>query len=303
MALFIPASNDIGGWIGVVLLLMVLLILILMDVLNLHLAYSKFSNDGLAKSSNLPSCCNKRYSMAIMYLCIYGPPALCSFITPVITLLYLNNIKQFVSSYPIYFTVSVSMCCLHFVRRLLEGAFVHIFSNQKGVVFITIFLISYSYTLSMCSVGYSIATNNNFDDIENDNVMIYIGLMVFLIGSVGNIYCHYEMARLRKQKRKRNISSNDTYTGNSYLTLTEMGCLWETFICPHYCFEIIIWIGATITIRTLQILVTTFYVSYYLVVRIFRTNKWYHKQQSVNNIHIKESDNESENVLMNDSYK
>lgn len=89
----------------------------------------------------------------------------------------------------------------------------------------------------------------------------YIGLIMFVVGIFGNFYHHNLLSKLRKDKDKGYKIPN--------------GGLFNLVICPHYLFEIMIFVGLSFISQTPLAFACTFGDSMYLIARSYETRKWY----------------------------
>lgn len=89
----------------------------------------------------------------------------------------------------------------------------------------------------------------------------YLGLILFLLGISGNFYHHNLLSKLRKNHEKE--------------YKIPRGGLFDLVICPHYLFEIFIFIGISFISQTPVAFACTFGDSMYLIARSYATRKWY----------------------------
>lgn len=89
----------------------------------------------------------------------------------------------------------------------------------------------------------------------------YLGLVLFLIGICGNLYHHYLLSKLREKNDK------------GYKI--PQGGLFSLVICPHYLFEITMFIGISFISQTIFAYLTAIGVAIYLLARSHATRNWY----------------------------
>jgi very-long-chain enoyl-CoA reductase len=95
------------------------------------------------------------------------------------------------------------------------------------------------------------------------DVWSYIGAALFLIGIIGNFIHHKILADLRKNTLEYKIPAS---------------LVFQYIVCPHYLFEIIIWLGIFLLSRHLGALLIVGFVTGYLTARSLRTLKWYRER-------------------------
>ncbi|KAK4435942.1 Steroid 5-alpha-reductase DET2 [Sesamum alatum] len=89
----------------------------------------------------------------------------------------------------------------------------------------------------------------------------YVGVLVFLVGVVGNFYHHYLLSKLRD--------------GNDKGYKIPRGGLFDLVICPHYLFEILIFIGFSFISQTLFSYLCAVGSTMYLLARSCAIINWY----------------------------
>lgn len=91
--------------------------------------------------------------------------------------------------------------------------------------------------------------------------LLYVGLVMFIVGIVGNFYHHTLLSKLRKNNEKE--------------YKIPMGGLFKLVICPHYFFEIMIFFGFSFISQTPLAFACALGDSCYLIARSYETKKWY----------------------------
>jgi very-long-chain enoyl-CoA reductase len=147
---------------------------------------------------------------------------------------------------------------IHFSKRSLETLFLHKYSGPIGV-FTTIMIAGY-YSLAAYLIGYL-----NLQPLQSMDIWFYAGVILFIIGVTGNFIHHKILADLRK---------------NALDYIIPSGGLFDFVVCPHYLFEIIIWVGIFLVSRHLVSLLVLIFVIGYLSARSIRTLKWYKERFS-----------------------
>lgn len=147
---------------------------------------------------------------------------------------------------------------IHFLKRVLEVLFVHRFGGS-GVARDAAIPIALSYFLSTVTMIYAQYLSVEFSEPSFD--LKYAGVVLFLLGIVGNFYHHYILATLRgKGEKEYKIPK---------------GGLFNLVICPHYLFEVLGFVGVSCIAQTPYTLSFTAGTTLYLMGRSYATKKWY----------------------------
>ncbi|KAJ9553777.1 hypothetical protein OSB04_017822 [Centaurea solstitialis] len=205
-----------------------------------NMPYSKFSNVGVAKKQE------KKLSSRNGMLLFYAPSFLVGlasfFIFP------LRDLR---------FVLLASALTIHFFKRVLEVLFLHKYSGSMALR--SAIIIPLSYTSSTATMIYALYLSQDFTEPTVD--LKYVGITLFLIGTIGNFYHHYLLANLRKKGDK-------TYK-------IPQGGLFRLIICPHYLFEIVAYVGISTISQTPYAVSFTLATIFYLMGRSYGTRKWY----------------------------
>ena len=151
----------------------------------------------------------------------------------------------------VYLTVA-----FHFVKRVLESLFVHKYAGKIDL-FTTLMIASF-YSLAAGMLGWL-----NRNPLPALDVWSYLGILIYIVGIAGNFYHHKLLADLRK---------------NSLDYFIPKGGLFEYVVCPHYLFEILIWLGIALLSRHLVAWIILLFIVLYLVTRSWRALQWYHEK-------------------------
>lgn len=155
------------------------------------------------------------------------------------------------------FTLVCSALTIHFFKRLFEVLFVHKYSGSMDVE--ATIAISSSYFLSTITMIYC---QHLTQDLPQPSIDLkYGGYIIFLVGIIGNIYHHILLSKLRKKGEKE--------------YKIPQGGLFNYAICPHYLFEILIFVGISCTSQTLYTTSFTLGTTFYLMGRSIATRRWY----------------------------
>lgn len=119
--------------------------------------------------------------------------------------------------------------------------------------------ITLSYFLSAVTMVYSQHLTKGFPEPPIN--LFYPGIVLFLVGIIGNFYHHYLLSKLRgKGEKEYKIPK---------------GGFFELVICPHYFFEITVFYGIFFISQTLYSFAFAVGTTMYLVGRSYSTRKWY----------------------------
>ncbi|KAL2549121.1 3-oxo-5-alpha-steroid 4-dehydrogenase family protein [Forsythia ovata] len=223
-----------------VMILLTTACLALWESMGKHLQYSKFWNMGSNKSHQI--LLSSRTGMLFLYTPAFLA-GLASF------WIFQDGGTRFMM---LKFAVT-----FHFLKRDLEVLFLHKFSGF--MVLDSVIIISVSYFTAAASMIYLQHLTLGFREPLVD--LKYLGLLLFLVGICGNFYHHYLLSKLREKNEK------------GYKI--PRGGLFSMVICPHYLFEIIVFLGISLISQTPFSYSTALGVALYLVTRSYATRKWY----------------------------
>ncbi|MCJ1253905.1 3-oxo-5a-steroid 4- dehydrogenase [Lignoscripta atroalba] len=129
-------------------------------------------------------------------------------------------------------TLSLVIICIHFLKRELETLFVHRFSSST-MPLRNIFKNSLHYwVLSGLNIAYWIYRPDAPTAKESNSLITYIGLLLFVIGELGNLNAHVTLRNLR--------SSGGKERGIPH------GIGFGLVTCPNYMFETVAWMGTSL---------------------------------------------------------
>ncbi|XP_026439824.1 3-oxo-5-alpha-steroid 4-dehydrogenase 1-like [Papaver somniferum] len=151
-------------------------------------------------------------------------------------------------STPLLLSISLRGFSRYFVHRC----------SGKMTLNITI-MISLSYCISTMAIIYN---QHLLGSVPNPQIDLkYIGVVLFLMGIVGNFYHHCILSKLRE-------NSDTGYK-------IPKGGLFGLVICPHYLFEILTFVGISVISQSLYPILYTVGTGFYLTGRSYATRKWY----------------------------
>ncbi|KAL2334924.1 hypothetical protein Fmac_016137 [Flemingia macrophylla] len=154
-------------------------------------------------------------------------------------------------------TILKSAVTLHFFKRDLEVLFIHKYSG--GMILDSAIIITLSYFLSAATMPYAQHLTHGLPEPPIN--LLYPGIVLFVVGIIGNFYHHYLLSKLRGKGEKEYKFPK--------------GGLFGLVICPHYLFEIIIFYGISFISQTLYAFSFTLGTTFYLMGRSYATRKWY----------------------------
>ncbi|CAI9265971.1 unnamed protein product [Lactuca saligna] len=214
-----------------------------METKGKHMQYSKFFNAAALKKDKVQeTMLGSRDGMLLLY-------------TPA----FLVGLASFAifGNQDLRFIMLILVLTIHFLKRVLEVLFVHKYSGSMALE--TAITICSSYTISTGTMIYAqyLSQEHNKPTID----LKYVGIVLFIIGIVGNFYHHHILSNLRtKDNREYKIPK---------------GGLFDLVICPHYLFEIIEFIGVSCIAQTTYALAFTLGTMFYLTGRSYATLEWY----------------------------
>merc|ERR1712087_194433 len=154
------------------------------------------------------------------------------------------------------------MILAHFLKRDLEVLYVHKYSGDTELNVAR--LIGLSYAIN----SFLICLLSNIDPWSSNTYCKY-GTILFIIGSLGNLYHHFLLASLRsKGHTKTQVKEYKAPRGG----------LFEYVAAPHYFFELIAWLGITVSSQQLTTLLILCFMTCYLGARSYNQNQWNQKK-------------------------
>lgn len=143
----------------------------------------------------------------------------------------------------------------HFLKRLLETWFLHKYSGpMKPLAAVG---VSGFYSLTTFVPAYI-----NRQPISQIDMLVILGLGIFLAGEIFNFIHHKILADLRRDTMDYVIPH---------------GGLFDLVACPHYLFELVAWLGMCLIFRHASMLSFFVLMLLYLVIRSLITLRWYRR--------------------------
>ena len=124
------------------------------------------------------------------------------------------------------------MFTFHFARRALETAIIHSYVRTNSL-FELVGAHIYYWVFAFW-MGW--ATREDLGFTPPPMSYLVIGIILFWIGEIGNCTVHLQLRDLRL---KGKMTKTSAPTGR----VIPRGLLFSLVSCPHYCFEIVTWIG------------------------------------------------------------
>jgi very-long-chain enoyl-CoA reductase len=161
--------------------------------------------------------------------------------------------------------IAMAMITLHYVKRELETLFLHKFSAASMPAYMVI-RNSWHYWVSggaQLALWIYAPTGNSAKPINDTftKVMVYGGVVLYVIGEAVNLYCHVVLSRLR--------SPGGTERGLPHGFSFDW---WAT--SPNYVWEILAWIGVIMVTRSWNTL-------YFIVWGWWYMEQWAQGKESV----------------------
>jgi very-long-chain enoyl-CoA reductase len=125
--------------------------------------------------------------------------------------------------------LTLIMCVLHFAKREYETIFVHRFSAATMPARNIFKNSSHYWLLSGVNLAYWSYAPWSPTARPSTPLITYLGIVLFAIGELGNLYTHYVLKNLRRP--------GTTDRG------IPRGFGFDLVTCPNYMFECVAWIG------------------------------------------------------------
>ncbi|XP_044462740.1 steroid 5-alpha-reductase DET2-like isoform X2 [Mangifera indica] len=207
-----------------------------------HVQYSKFFHSNSEKSAAKQAKVSSRNGMLVLY-------------TPA----FLAGLSSFwlFPDEGFRFLLLKSALTFHFFKRIFEVLFIHKYSGSMTLE--SAIVITVSYFISTATMIFSQHLSQGLPEPSID--FKYFGVIVFLLGIIGNFYHHLLLSEMRKDGEKQYKIPN--------------GGLFDKVVCPHYLFEILVFWGFAFISQTLYAFSIALGTSFYLIGRSFATRNWY----------------------------
>lgn len=157
----------------------------------------------------------------------------------------------------------------HFLKRLLEVAFLHRYSGMIDITTSAMISIFGYVQMSIVRLYYQQKVPIDFYD-HNQHIYI-LGICLFLVGQAGNFYHHYLQTTWKRGKHNQYVVPH--------------GGLFALVACPHYLFEIMIFWGLNFISQDILSVFGTFAVMGNLFGRSIATSRYYRSKMKNYPIH------------------
>merc|ERR1712070_821433 len=109
--------------------------------------------------------------------------------------------------------------------------------------------------------------------------MLSAGILLFVVGQIGNLYHHWLLATMRRPAAAASTSADRAAGGSAPAQekayVIPRGGLFELVTMPHYFFEILAWIGIALSTQQLNAFLAAAGMASYLSGRAVATSRWY----------------------------
>ncbi|KAI9479497.1 3-oxo-5-alpha-steroid 4-dehydrogenase-domain-containing protein [Zychaea mexicana] len=213
------------------------------------MAYSKFGS--IAGVSQLPS----KLGMFVIYV-------------PSVIVAILNRNASDEARFQIVNAVTF----VHFMKRVLEVAFVHIYSGSTDVK--TSLTIAASYATS---AALNLAVVRRLPSSAFTRNFYVAGMACFIIGELLNGYHHILLRRLRTKTSKETSKINESQEKGEKKKqyFLPRGGLFDYCVTPHYATEQLSFLGIILLSQNTASLMVNSFPFVYLTIRSNSTYEWY----------------------------
>lgn len=134
-----------------------------------------------------------------------------------------------------YYLVCTLLVAIHYIKRLYESKFVHIFSNDTAPLIPSFKNFSFYWIVFGILVPLEIFVwRSSYFDKQHlpDGIVSYFLIFLFLIFELGNYHCHVQLRKLR-------LNVDGTISKERKIP---KGLFFDNIISPNYSFEILSWV-------------------------------------------------------------
>lgn len=233
--------------------------------------YSKFAH--IKKASNDAIMIPSRLGMTL----IYAP----AFIVSSIMMMMMHHQQHLFKNT----SLATVFLMIHFAKRLLETYFVHVYSGSVSLVLsigIGLYYAMVAYLISSVTGGVVVA-----DVVPQSHINIVqfrmMGTVLFVLGSLGNLYHHVLLSSLRRPSNQSttvtstsssSTNSNTTKKTKNSIYVAPKGGWFQYVAAPHYFFELLAWLGIAMVSQHLNVYLVFTSMCSYLTGRSVSQNRW-----------------------------
>jgi hypothetical protein len=203
--------------------------------------YSKFGN---RKIDTIAS----RKAMLIMYL----PSIIVCLLIQRPTLFHWNR----------QFDIVHFLNLTHFVKRVFEVCFIHIYKSKTDVE--TIVSVASVYTTTTL---LDLLVVRSMPESAFSSQLTQYGIVCVIVGQFVNAHCHWFLRKTRLTHKVSNFKKN-TYN-------LPRGGLFDFAVAPHYAAEQLTYLGFILVSQNIVSLALKMFPFIYLTIRAQRTHEWY----------------------------
>lgn len=238
---YVIAPPPATGWgVGITLLQMGMALFRPFNEIRSPMQYSKFAADTSKYNDPIPG----RTGMFIVYA-----PA------------FLMSLYLWVAS-PRNETVAL-LLLVHFAKRVLEVLFLHKFGGTMSKE-ASVSISTYYALVALMINSFALPTE------EVDSNVMTLGIFLFIMGQLGNLYHHYLLTTLRTN------TSAESKEKKRYVA--PRGGLFSLVAAPHYFCELVSWLGIAICTSQINAFIELLSHTLYLMIRADQTNQIYIRQ-------------------------
>ena len=256
------------------------------EVRGIHLNYSKFNNNKTSSSSSPQpqkhplGSFSSRTGMLLLYTPAFLAAASSFFVLPsddlrflllksALALHFFKRIFEVIITFlpsdafrrtPYTYSLDLDqllpiLSWTHFVEQVL---FIHKYSGEMAIDSALTITTSYfsSTALMLYSQNFTLGLPEPGFDLKP------LGIVMFVVGIVGNLYHHVLLAKLRSEDGTKEYK-------------IPKGGLFDTIICPHYLFEILVFWSFFMVSQTIYSFSFAMGTTFYLIGRSYATRRWY----------------------------
>lgn len=150
----------------------------------------------------------------------------------------------------------------HFIKRVLEVMFVHIYKSNTNAEAMLSVMSAYTLTTTL-----DLLVVRRIPESVFCSTLTYTGVAFVVIGEVLNGYHHYLLREMR-------LSRTSQKKGSSNYSLPK-GALFDYAVAPHYAAEQLTFLGFILISQNIVSLAVKFFPFIYLTVRAKETRIWY----------------------------